>query len=177
MPGIAQLYPALVVHNRSPGAHPIGKLCLGEDHIQLNQHLNIQTDVFGVARRLGGQFGQDSLDLLLLFQLQLPQGIVGVDGRQGLYKVGRPRGGHVVDHAGHIVFALGLDGDHIPALPDGDDGLPQKFGIGRGRDHLLQAVPDFPGLDAHMAADIRQRGGGCVGNLLFRENGTENLVL
>ena len=131
VPSVAQLYPALVVHNGCPGPHPVGQFCLGEDHVQPDEHFHIQPDVLGIARRLGGQLGQNALDLLLLLDFQFPQGVVGVDGGHGLHEVSRPRGGHVVNHTGYIIFALGLYRHHIPALPDGDDGLPQEFCVGR----------------------------------------------
>ena len=53
MPGLAQLDPALVIHNGSPGVHPVGELCLGEDHVQLNEHGGVQPDGFGIACCLG----------------------------------------------------------------------------------------------------------------------------
>ena len=79
--------------------------------------------------------------------------------------------------SGHVVFALAFHGNHVPSLTDGDDRLTEKFGIGRGGNHLLQTVPDFPRLNAHMAADVGQLRGGVVRDFLLGENRTENLVL
>ena len=81
-----------------------------------------------------------------------------------------------MDKAGNIIFALGLDGNHIPPLTDGDDGLPKEFGVGRGRDYLLQAVPDFGCLDAHMPTDVRKLRGGVVRDLFLREDGTVDFI-
>ena len=77
---------------------------------------------------------------------------------------------------GHVIFAFALYRDNIAALTNGDNRFPQEFGIGGRRDHLLQAVPNFSGLDAHMAADIRQRGGCRICNFFFRQDGTENFI-
>ena len=41
----------------------------------------------------------------------------------------------------------------------------------------MQAVPDFPCLNAHMAADVGQLRGGVVRNFFLGENRTENFVL
>ena len=65
MPGIPQLHPALIVHNGRPCAHPVGKLCLSEDHVQLHQHPVIQVNGFPVGGGFAGQLRQDPLDLLL----------------------------------------------------------------------------------------------------------------
>ena len=81
-----------------------------------------------------------------------------------------------MDKAGNVIFALGLDGNHIPALTDGDDGLPKELGVGRGRDDLLQAVPDFGCLDAHMPPDVRKLRRGIVRDLILREDGAVDFV-
>ena len=65
MPGIPQLHPALIVHNGRPCAHPVGKLGLGKDHVQLHQHPVIQVNGFPVGGGFAGQLRQDPLDLLL----------------------------------------------------------------------------------------------------------------
>ena len=39
VPGFAQVNFTLVVHDGGPGPHPVGQLGLGENHIQLHQHL------------------------------------------------------------------------------------------------------------------------------------------
>ena len=176
MAGIAQRNLALIIHDRGPGPHTVTKLCLGKDHIQLHQHLIVQIDSFPVARRLGGQFGQDPLNFLFLLDLQFPQGVVGIDGRHGFNEEGRACGGHIVHKTRHFVLKLALDRHHIAALANGDDGLAQVLGIGRRRNDFLQAVPDLAGLDAHVAANIRKSRRCIIRDLLFRQNCAENLI-
>ena len=87
MPGLAQLYSALIVHNGRACTHLIGKLCLGEDHIQLYQHLVVQIDGFSITCCLGRQLRQNPLNFLLFLQFQLPQGIICVDCGHGFHKI------------------------------------------------------------------------------------------
>ena len=114
-----------------------------------------------------GQLRQNPLDLLLLLQLQFPQGIVGIDGGHGLDEVGAAGGGNVMDKARYIIAALRFDRHHIAALADCDNGLPEELGIGGRGNDLLKAVPDLARLNAHMAANVRQSGRGIVGDLFL----------
>ena len=77
---------------------------------------------------------------------------------------------------GNIIFAFAFHRDNIPALANGNDRFPQKFGISRRRNDFLQAVPDFAGLNAHMTANIGQFGRGRVGDFLLRQNRAEDFV-
>ena len=77
---------------------------------------------------------------------------------------------------GNVVLALGLYGNNVTALPDGNDGLPQEFAVGRRRDDFLQAVPDLTGLDTHMAADISQFCRSGIRDFLFGKDRSENPV-
>ena len=79
--------------------------------------------------------------------------------------------------SGNVVFALAFHGNHVPPLTDGDDRLPQEFGICRGRNDFLQAVPDLPCLNAHMAADVGQLRGVVVRDFFLREDRAEYFVL
>ena len=65
MPRVTQLHPALIVHNGRPCTHPVGKLGLGKDHVQLHQHPVVQIDGFPVASGFAGQLRQNPLDFLL----------------------------------------------------------------------------------------------------------------
>ena len=156
MPGLAELHPALVVHQGLPGVHAISQFRFGKNHIQLNEHIHIQTNGLGIGGGLGRELRQDPLDLLFFFQLQLPQGIVGIHSGHRLHKVCRSGGGDIVDQPRHIIFALGFHGHHIASLPDGDDGLTKELTVGRRGDHLLQAVPDLSGLDTFVPPDVGQ---------------------
>ena len=79
--------------------------------------------------------------------------------------------------AWHIIFALTPHRNHIAALADGDDGVPQKFRIGRRGNDFLQAFFDFTALNPHMSANIRQSGAGGIGNLFLGQNRTKNTIL
>ena len=176
MPGISQLHNTLIIHDRCPGPHPVGKLCLCEDHIQLGQHPHIQLNILPVGSCFRRKLRKDPLDLLAFLDLQLPQGIVRVHSGHRLHKISRAGGGHIVNQAGHVRPVLTLDGHHIAAVTDGDDGIPQIFGIGRRRDDLLQAILDLSSLDAHMAADVTKGSRRIVRDLLFRQNRTADAV-
>ena len=126
---------------------------------------------------LAGQLCQDPFNLLLFFQLEFPQGIVGVHRGHWLHKIGGAGGGYVVHQAGDIILAFGFHRHHVTPLADGDDRLPQKFAVCRGRDHLLQAVPNLPGLDAHMAADIRQFRRSSIRDFLLGQDGGQDSFL
>ena len=76
----------------------------------------------------------------------------------------------------HIIFALGFHRHHIAPLADGNDWLPEEFTVGGRGNHLLQTVPNLAGLNAHMAADVRQLRGSGVRNLLLGENGAQNSI-
>ena len=176
MAGIAELHPAGVIHNGRPGPHFVGQLCLCEDDIQLHQQTVIQIDVLGMSSRLTGQLRQNPLNFLLLLQLQLPQCVVGIHSGHGLHEISRAGGGDIMHQTGNIIFTFGFHGYHIPSLTDGDDGFPKELAVSRRGNNLLKAVPDFSGLNAHMAADVRQFRGCGVRNFLLRKNRTEDSV-
>ena len=176
MPGIAQLYPALIVHQRRPGTHPEGKLRLGKDHIQIDEQAHIHVDIFPVGCRLRGKLRKDPLDLLLLLQFQFTQGIVGVHCGHGFHKIGGAGGGYIMHKTGNVVFAFTLHGHHIAALTDGDDRLPEKFGVCGRRNNLLQTITDLARLDAHMTADIRKLRACVVSDLFLAEDSAADPV-
>ena len=78
--------------------------------------------------------------------------------------------------AGNIVFALTFYRDNIAPLTNGDNRLPKKFGISRRGNHFLKAVPDFAGLNAHMAANISQFRGSRISDFFLRQNRAEDFV-
>ena len=174
---LAQLHPALFVHDRLSGSHLIAELGFGEDHIQLHQQLIVYVNGAAISCGLGGQLCENPFNFLLFLQFQFPKGIVGIYCGHRLHEISRAGSRHVVHQTRHVVFAFALHRHHIPSLSDGNDGLPEELGIGRGGNHLLQAVPDFPGLNAHMPPDVRQGCGGGVGDFLFGKNRAENLIL
>ena len=176
MPGISQLYPALVVHQRRPGIHAISQLGFCKDDIQSNQHIQIQLDVLPMGCRFRGQLRQNPLDFLLLLQFQFTQCVVGINSGHGLDEKGRSAGRNVMYQTRHIVAALGFHGYHIPSVPDGDNRFPEELGIGRRRNNLLQAVPNLGRLNPHMTANVCKGRAGRVSDFLFGENRTKNPV-
>ena len=81
-----------------------------------------------------------------------------------------------MNQAWYIILAFAFHRDNVTALTNGDNRFPQEFGIGRRGNDLLQTVTDLAGLNAHMAADIRQRGGCRICNFFLRQDGTENFI-
>ena len=127
---LAQLYPALIVHNRRTCAHLVGQLRLGENYIQLHQHLIVQIDGFPIACGLCGQLRQNPLNFFLFLQFQLPQSVIGIHSGHGFHKIGGTGCRNIVHQTGNIVLAFAFYGNNIPPLPNGNDRLPQEFGIG-----------------------------------------------
>ena len=130
MPCFPQIHPALSVHNGRPGPHPVGKLCLGENHIQLHQHPEIQVDGLPISSRFAGKLRKDSLNFFLFLQFQFPQRIIRVDRGHRLHKIGGTGGGNVVDKSGNIIFMLTLNRHNVATLTDGNNRLPKVLGIG-----------------------------------------------
>ena len=53
MPGLAELHPALVVHQGLPSIHTISQFRFGENYIQLNEHIHVQANGLGIGSSLG----------------------------------------------------------------------------------------------------------------------------
>ena len=104
------------------------QLRAGKDHVQMHQQRVIRVDIRAVGGAVGGQLGQDPLDLGLLPGFQLPDLVVGLHGRHRLDEKGRAGGGYVVDKTGNGVFVFGLDGHHEPVGTGGDDRVLQELG-------------------------------------------------
>ena len=151
---LLQINLPLVIHQRGARPHLVRQSGFCKDHIQLREQPVIVGDVLPMSGRLGRQLCQNPLNLLLLFHGQFPQSVVGIDSGHGLNEEGGAGGGHVVNEARHLVFELAFHRYHIPVLANGDNGLPEILGIRRGRDHLLQGLPDFGALLTHMPANV-----------------------
>ena len=176
MAGAFQLQLAISADLRLHGVHGIGQLGAGKNTVDGHQHLIVVVDGVLIQGRLRRQLCQNPLNFRLFLDLQFPQFVVGVDRLHGLHKEGAAGSGHVVDQTGNVILALAFHRHHKPSGTDGHNALPQRLGIGGRRDDFLQGFPDFAALDSDMAADIRQRAAGAVGNLLLGDDGIGNPV-
>ena len=177
VPGVAEADAAVSPDLRPGGVHLIAQLPPGEDEVQPHQHVVVRQDVVVAPRRLGGQGPEDALDLLLLLGLQLLELVVGLDHPHGLHKDGGPAGADVVDQSGHAAPELRLHRHHEPPVPLGDDGLLEHLAVALGGDDLLQDLTALGGGAALVAADVRQRGAGVVGDDVLLQDGGEDLLL
>ena len=147
-------------------AQLVGEPGPGEDAVDENEKVVVLGDVLLVGGALGGELPENTLDLLLLPGLELPELIVGLNHRHGLNEESPPRAGHIVDQAGDLVLALRLHRHHITTGAHGDDGLLEILGLGGG-DELLEDVPDLGGRGPDVTPDVGQLGACGVGDLLL----------
>ena len=173
--GLAQVEALLRDFGRA-GAHPVGQLGLGEDHVQEDEQAVVLGDVLPELGAVGGQLRQDALDLLLLPGLELLELVVGLHHPHGLDEEGGAGGGHVVDQAGHVVFVLRLHRHHEAVVALGDDGLLEVLGL-VGGDELVQNVPHLGGGGPDVPPDGGQLRAGRVGDLVLPQDGAGDLLL
>ena len=166
----------IVPQHRLHAPHFGRQLGPGEDTVQGDEGAVVVLDALLEAGAVGGQLRQDALDLLLLLQFQLLQLIVGVDHAHRLDEEGAAGAGHIVDQAGNFVLMLALHRHHIAPTPHGDDIVLQVLGL-VGGDEPVEHIPHLARRRPDVAADVRQLGGGGVGDLLLAENGSGDLLL
>ena len=123
---------------------------------------------------LAGQFRQDALNFLALFDKQLPQRVVAVDRLHRLDEKRAAGGRHIVNQTRNRALALGFHRHDETVGANGHNRLLQKFCIRRGCDDLLQALADGNALAADFAADGRQFRACRVGKLVFGDDGGKN---
>ena len=138
--------------------------------------MEIITNPLFMRRNFCRQFRENSLNFLLFLQFQFPQCIVCIDSGHRLYKIGRTGSRHIMHKARNIILTFTLNRNNITALANRNDRFPQKLGIGRRRNYLLQTVLDFCALYTHVSADIRKRRARRIRNLFLRKNRTKNAV-
>ena len=102
---------------------------LGECQVQLGQSFDRSSDGRPVLLHQGRKLAQDTLDLSLLIQLELPPAVVQFHRGQGLYEEGRAAGGLVVDDPRNAPLALDFDGNDVAPGALGDDRLLQDWSI------------------------------------------------
>ncbi len=116
----------------------------------------------GVASDKGAEAAEDALDLALLFHLGLAPGVAQLDDGQGLHEDGGAAGGDVVDDALHLAAHLGLDGDDVAAVAQGDYRLLDDAASVRRVDQLLELGLEAVVDGAEVAADDGESGTGAV---------------
>ena len=177
MPRPPQIH-AAVLPNFGPNAlHPVGELGPGEDAVQQHQGVVVPADVVLVGGGVGGELGQDALDLLLLLALQLDELVVGLHHPHGLHEDRGPGGGDVVDEAGHVRLALRLHRHHEAAVPLGDEALLQDLAVTGGGDDLLQNLAALGLGLPHVPPDVRQLRGRRVRDGVLVQDGALDLLL
>ncbi len=67
-----------------------------------------------------------------------------------------------MDDARELGAQLGLDGDDVAAVTQGDDGLLEGAAVGRGADDLLEAMGEAVVGVAGVAAELSEDGRGVV---------------
>ena len=71
---------------------------------------------------------------------------------------------------GDVRAVCGLDGHDEPPVPLCDDGLLQRFFIGRAVNELIELLADPFARRAFFAPDGGKRGGGGIGHFIFRKD-------
>ncbi|MPM35278.1 hypothetical protein SDC9_81868 [bioreactor metagenome] len=156
--------------------HPQGELGPRENTVQQNQQVVVEADVLLESGAVGGELGEDALDLLLLPGLELPQLVVGLHNAHGLDKEGAARPGHVVDQAGDLVLAFGLHRHNEAVVALGNNGVLQVPGL-RGGEQLIQYIPYLTRGGPDVTADGGEFCARRVGDLVLAQNGICDLIL
>ena len=177
MPRPPQVHAAVLPDLRPDALHPVGELGPGEDAVQQHQSVIVPADVVLVGGGVGGELGQDPLDLLLLLALQLDELVVGLHHPHGLHEDRGPGGGDVVDEAGHVRLALRLHRHHEAPVPLGDEALLQNFTIAGGGNNFLQDLPALGLGLPHVPPDVRQLRGRRVRDGVLVQDGALDLLL
>ncbi len=174
MPRAAQ-QDALLLHRRRLAVELVAELGLGEDQVQPGQQLEVRVDVLPVLGAVGGELGEDPLDLELLLGRQLAQLVVGLDRRHRLDEQGLASGGDVVHKPRHRALVVGPDGHDVAVGAHRDDRLLQRLGVGGRGEDLLQRVPRPCRGGAHLAPDRGKLRGSAVRDLLLPHDGGVDL--
>ncbi len=121
----------------------VGERCLARRRQLIGQaggghekvHLGQDGDVFRERRRRladdAAEAPENALDLALLLDLKLAPLVREVHDGQGLDEQRRAARGDVMDNAAHLAAEIGLDGDNVPAVAQGDDRLLGREPAGR----------------------------------------------
>ena len=158
------------------GPHLPGQLALGKYKIQMGQKNDVLLDHVRLFADGGGQGGEDPFDLFPLLGGPFADLVAELDDRQRLHKQGSARGTLILHDARDIGAEFGADGNHVPAVSDGDDGLLQILGH-LAPDHLAELGTDLLVGLGDVPADVVQGGAGVIRHFLFAQNRAGNVLL
>ena len=177
VPGLAEVNHPVPANLRPHAVHLVAQLAPGKDQVQVDQGVVVPLDGLPVGRRLGGELGENPVDLLLLLGLQLHVLVVGLNHPHGLHEHRGPGGGDVVNQPRQVPFVLRLHRHHKASVPLSDDGLLQYLPVGGRGDDLLQNLA-APGLGRpHVPPDVRQFRRRGVGDGVLIGNAPLDLLL
>ena len=172
-----QRHTVFLVDLRRTGVVAEGQPRLGEDKVQLAQHLVVGFDAVRIVRHIRAQFRENALDFRLFLALKHLDLVVSIHDLRRLDEQRRARGGDIVHHARHIAAVLALDRDDKSSVALGDQALLQELRIGRRGDDVIERLAHARVLLAHLTSDICQLGGRRVGDLLLADDRAVDLLL
>ncbi len=138
---------------------------LRERQVDAGERLDAPTDVLGVRADVAAEGAEDALDLALLLELRLAPAVGHVDDGERLEPHRGAAAGDVVDDALELAAHVGLDGDDVSAVAQGDDGLLRNALGERRREDVLEPLVQAVVEAADLAADAAEGGAGLVGDL------------
>src|SRR5207249_1422890 len=102
------------------------------------------------------QVAQDALDLLALFDLELPQLVPELHHRRRLHEDGRAARRLVVDEAAELAAVFRLHGDAVAVVPDRDDRVLDHVAVGGVAEIAVQPLHHAAVGELHLLAHARQ---------------------
>src|SRR5450755_4532807 len=150
---VTQIDAPLIVQLRLVGARHAPITRLRQVQIKFGQELNRDFERFGFMPDFGGEYAQDTLDLLALRDLQFAHAVVQFYHHHRLYKDRGTAGRLVVDDAAHMAATLRLDRNNIAIVADRDNRLLQRVAefTDQGAQAILQALVGPTNIKADLA--------------------------
>src|SRR5205814_5437771 len=103
--------------------------------------------------------------LTLILELKLAPAVGKVDDDQWFDEQRGTARGNVVDDAPHFAPEIGLDWDHIAAVPQGHDRFLGRGAASVGSEEVLETSMKPVVSDANVAADQAETGAGAINDL------------
>ena len=172
-----QIYLCGFTELRCTGIQLEGIICLGKNKIQLAQYIIICADGIRKTCHIRGQLCQDTFNFGFFLALQDFNLVVCVNHLRRFDKQRGTGGRNVMYHARNVAPVLTLDWNYIPPVTLGNQVFLQVFGIGGGRNKMVQCLTDTYILLPHLPADVCQLGRCPIGNFLFADDGTADFLL